>query len=173
MAFGVNIFHSLDKSATFDVHLSIISLSLSTKKMTCINCIQRPLCYRLLKPLLLQLLFVPLYTVFLGVTARCLQSLSVVLLHFDSQLQALRSQMQVCDSLQPLILVANFRDSNIRNFCSFDAPKEFVFVFLVQMCIHAPYSALFMNIRQARRLIMFSLLECSVYLVLTADTAPP
>lgn len=105
--------------AASDVHLK-------TPKFLCVNLVYLTSCCRLLKPLLLQLLFVPLYTVFLGVTARCLQSLSVVLLHFDSQLQALRSQIQVCAeafSLYSLTQPNVSCHSNICRFCSFDVPQ--------------------------------------------------
>lgn len=89
--YGVSYNHSEDSA--WNITLTLSPLLISPLLSSPVLC--SPTYCRALKPLLQQILFVPLYTMFLGISARSLQSLSALLIHYDSQLQALKTQIKV------------------------------------------------------------------------------
>jgi hypothetical protein len=107
-------FHSEDSACDIKLTLSPLLISpVLTSSLLSSPVLSSPTYCRALKPLLQQILFVPLYTMFLGISARSLQSLSALLIHFDSQLQALKTQIKVYIYMLSLEVCVSVCDSHL------------------------------------------------------------
>jgi hypothetical protein len=110
---GLSYKHSEDFSCNITLTLSPLLISPAlTSSLLSFSVLCSPTYYRALKPLLQQILFVPLYTMFLGISAASLQSLSALLIHFDSQLQALKTQIKVYIYMLSLEVYVSVYDSH-------------------------------------------------------------
>mmetsp|Transcript_33612 Transcript_33612/g.32088 ORF Transcript_33612/g.32088 Transcript_33612/m.32088 type:complete len:485 (+) Transcript_33612:147-1601(+) len=89
---------------------------------------------RLLHLQLSQLLFVPLYTIFLALTARSLNSLSILIFQFDLQFFSLKSQIQHIAAVNPrhIPLVQSILPSLIFNKSTLDFIDELLKVYTPQ-----------------------------------------